>query len=100
MKNLSVKKIVTIIIAAVIAAIVIAVAAIMIFRIDEAEAKNIALKQAGGGEIISSETSKEALWSEYSFVISNGDQWYDIEVGGFGHISEIESGTGPYHNGF
>ena len=47
-------------------------------------------------DIVSVEVSSEGLWNEYGFVIENGDRWYKIEIGGFGGISEIESGTGQY----
>ena len=54
------------------------------------------LDAAGGGEIISRETSSEGLWNEYSYEIVNGDTWYDIEVSGFGHITELKSSTSQY----
>ena len=96
MKHLSVKKLVGIIVGAVVVLAVIALAAIFALRVDSAEAQQIALNAAGGGEIVSQEVSSEGLWNEYSYGIVNGDTWYDIEVSGFGNVTEMESGTGQY----
>ena len=96
MKNLSVKKLVGIGVGAAAALAVVALAAVFALRVDSSEAQQIALDAAGGGEIISRETSSEGLWNEYSYEIVNGDTWYDIEVSGFGHITELESGTSQY----
>lgn len=96
MKNLSVKKIVAIVIGAAAALAVAALVAVFALRIDAAEARQIALDIAGGGEVIGQEVSSEGLWNEYSYVIVNGDTWYDIEISGFGSIEEMESGTGQY----
>lgn len=98
MKNMSVKKIVGIVVGMIVALAVIAVAAVMLLRIDAAEAQQIAMETAGGGEVVSQEISREGLWNEYSYVIVNGDTWYDIEINGFGTITEMESGTGQYLN--
>lgn len=98
MKNMSVKKIVGIVVGIIVALAVIAVAAVMLLRIDAAEAQQIAMETAGGGEVVSQEISREGLWNEYSYVIVNGDTWYDIEINGFGTITEMESGTGQYLN--
>ena len=98
MKNLSVKKLVGIGVGAVAVLAVLALVAIFALRVDSAEARQIALDAAGGGEVVSQETSSEGLWNEYSYQIVNGDTWYDIEVSGFGHVTELESGTGlPRH---
>ena len=96
MKNVSVKKLVGIVIAVAAALIVVAVVAIFALRVDSAEARQIALDAAGGGEVVSQEVSSEGLWNEYSYGIVNGDTWYDIEVSGFGNVTEMESGTGQY----
>lgn len=96
MKHLSVKKLVGIIVGAVVVLAVIALAASLVLRVDSAEARQIALDAAGGGEVISQEVSSEGLWNEYSYKIVNGDTWYDIEVSGFGNVTEMESGTGQY----
>mgnify|MGYP003548651876 FL=1 len=72
--------------------IIIFVAVVLTQRIDSQEAQNIALEHSGGGKIVSSEISKDILWNEYSYTIQNGNQWYDIEVNGFGNVEEIESG--------
>ena len=96
MKNLSVKKLTGIVIGAAAALAVAALAAVFTLRVDSAEARQIALDAAGGGEIVSQEVSREGLWNEYSYGIVNGDTWYDIEVGGFGHVTELESGTAQY----
>lgn len=69
---------------------------VLILRVDSQEAQKIAMEQVGGGEVVSEEISREGLWNEYSYVIVNGDRWYDIEIGGFGGVSEIETGTGQY----
>ena len=96
MKNLSVKKITAIVIGAAAALAVVALIAVFALRIDAAEARQIALDTAGGGEVIGQEISSEGLWNEYSYEIVNGDTWYDIEVSGFGHITELESSTSQY----
>ena len=96
MKHLSVKKLVGIAVGAVAALAVIALAASLALRVDGTEARQIALDTAGGGEVISQEVSSEGLWNEYSYKIVNGDTWYDIEVSGFGNVTEMESGTGQY----
>mgnify|MGYP005767343925 CR=1 FL=1 len=96
MKNLSLKKLVGIVIGAVAALAVIALVAVFTLRVDSAEARQIALDAAGGGEVVSQEVSSEGLWNEYSYGIVNGDTWYDIEVSGFGNVTEMESGTGQY----
>ena len=99
MKNMSVKKIVGIAVAAVIALAVIAVAAVMMLRVDAAQAQQIAMDTAGGGEIVSQEVSSEGLWNEYSYEIINGDTWYDIEISGFGSVTELESVSSQYPRG-
>lgn len=98
MKNLSVKKIAAIVIGAAAALAVVALIAVFALRIDAAEARQIALDTAGGGEVIGQEISSEGLWNEYSYVIVNGSTWYDIEVSGFGRVTELESGTGTYRD--
>ena len=96
MKNLSWKKLVGIDVGAVAALAVIARVASLVLRVDSAEARQIALDAAGGGEVVSQEVSREGLWNEYSYKIVNGDTWYDIEVSGFGNVTAMESGTGQY----
>ena len=96
MKNVSVKKLAGIVVTVVAVLIIVAVVAIFALRVDSAEARQIALNAAGGGEIVTQEVSSEGLWNEYSYGIVNGDTWYDIEVSGFGNITEMESGTGTY----
>lgn len=98
MKKLSVKKIAAIVIGAAAALAVVALIAVFALRIDAAEARQIALDTAGGGEVIGQEISSEGLWNEYSYVIVNGSTWYDIEVSGFGRVTELESGTGTYRD--
>ena len=96
MKHLSVKKLVGIIVGAVVVLAVIALAAIFALRVDGTGARQIALATAGGGEVISQEVSSEGRWNEYSYKIVTGDSWYDIEVRGFGNVTEMERGTGQY----
>ena len=98
MKNLSVKKITAIVIGAAAALAVVALIAVFALRIDAAEARQIALDTAGGGEVIGQEISSEGLWNEYSYVIVNGSTWYDIDVSGFSRVTELESGTGTYRD--
>ena len=76
--------------------VAVALILIMVLRVSVGEAREIALEQSGGGNILSEEVSGEGLWNEYEFLIENGDRWYKIEVGGFGGISEMKSGTGQY----
>lgn len=96
MKKFSKKGIMGIIIGAVVVVAAVALILIMTLKVSTGEAREIALKESGGGEIVSEEVSSEGLWNEYGFVIENGEKWYKIEIGGFGNISEIESGTGQY----
>lgn len=58
------------------------------------KAEQIALEQAGGGEIVEREFSKEFLWSDYSYTVQNGDKWYKIDITDFGNVEEMESGNG------
>ena len=90
----SVKKIVAIVAGAIVALVIVIIAAILLLRIDAAEAEQIALEYTGGGEIVEREICSEGLWKEYDYIIQNGDQWYNIEISGFGNIEDIESGTG------
>ena len=73
-------------------AAVIALILIFALRVDGNEARQIALEASGGGEVIQETRESEGLWNEYEFVIQNGDTWYSIEIGGFGRITEMESG--------
>ena len=98
MKNMSVKKIVAMIVGAAAVLAVAAVAAVLALRVDSAEAQQIALDTVGGGEIVSQEVSSEGLWNEYSYEI-NGDTWYDIEISGFGSVTELESVSSQYPRG-
>lgn len=91
-KKLSTGGIIGIIAGAVAAAAVIALILIFALRVDGNEARQIALEASGGGEVIQETRESEGLWNEYEFVIQNGDTWYSIEIGGFGRISEMESG--------
>ena len=91
-KKLSTGGIIGIIAGAVAAVAVIALALIFTFRVDGNHARAIALDAAGGGEVIQATYENEGLWNEYEFVIQSGDMWYNIEVGGFGQITGMESG--------
>ena len=95
MKNMSVKKIVAMIVGAAAVLAVAAVAAVLALRVDSAEAQQIALDTVGGGEIVSQEVSSEGLWNEYSYEIINGDTWYDIEISGFGSAGERQQPVSP-----
>lgn len=78
---------------------VIAVAAVILIttlRIDAVDAREIAWNQTGGGDIIREEISREGILSEFSYAIVRDDQWYEIEIDGFGRIEELSSGTGQY----
>ena len=88
------KKIIGIVLGVILVVIVVGLVAVMALRIDSAEAEQIALEQAGGGEIVDREVSSEGLWNEYSYTVQNGDTWYEIEIGGFGQVGELKSGTG------
>ena len=77
-----------------IAIIVIFVAVVMTQRIDSQEAQNIALEQAGGGKIVAQEIDKGLLLNEYSYTVQNGENWYQVDINGFGSVEEVESGTG------
>ncbi len=97
MKKLSLKSISAIIAAIIILFLIMSSICIMVFRIDSTEARNKALEQSGGGEIISEQIESEDLFlNEYSYIIINGDNWYDIEINGFGQIKEFKQGKGNY----
>lgn len=97
MKKLSLKSISAIIAAIIILFLIMSSICIMVFRIDSTEARNKALEQSGGGEIISEQIESEDLFlNEYSYIIINGDNWYDIEINGFGQIKEFKQGTENY----
>ena len=74
--------------------IVIFVVVVLTQRIDSQEAQNIALEQAGGGKIVAQEIDKGFLLNEYSYTIQNGDNWYQVDINGFGNVEEVESGIG------
>lgn len=93
-KKIGKKGLIGIIAGAVVLIAVVALILIMVLRVDGVQAQNIALQQTGGGEIVNQEVSSEGLWNEYQYTIVNGDYWYEIEIGGFGGIEGIESGTG------
>ena len=69
MKNMSIKKIIGIIIGVVVVIGIVALILIMSLKIDSFEAQDIALKKSNGGEIVSEEISNEVLWNEYSYKI-------------------------------
>ena len=66
-------------------------------QVDVSRARQIALEQAGGGEIVAEEVSREGLWKEYNYVVVNGDHWYDLELNGFGMVTELERSSGGRH---
>ena len=94
MKKLGIKGIIGIAVGVVIILLAGGFAAVMLLRVDPAEAQNIALSQTGGGEIVSQEVSSEGLWNEYSYTIVNGDTWYQVDISGFGTVEELETGSG------
>lgn len=94
LKKLGKKGIIGIAVGAVVLVVIIALILILVLRIDGAEAQNIALQQTGGGEIVEQDISSEGLWNEYQYTIVNGDSWYEVEIGGFGAVEGVESGTG------
>lgn len=93
-KKIGAKGIVGIIAGVVVLFVIAAVVLILVLRVDGVEAQNIALQHTGGGEIVQQEVSSEGLWNEYQYTIVNGNQWYEIEVGGFGQVEGLESGSG------
>lgn len=94
LKKMGKKGLIGIIAGAVVLIAAVALILILTLRIDGMEAQNIALQQTGGGEIVEQDVSSEGLWNEYQYTVVNGDQWYEIEIGGFGTVEGIESGTG------
>lgn len=76
---------------------IIGFAGALALRVNAAEAQEIALAAAGGGEIVSQEIEREGLWSEYSFDILSGDTWYEVEVNAFGSVVSLESSLGYSH---
>ena len=93
MKKVS-KKTIGIIIAVVVVIIAAGLIGINVMKVSPAEAEQIALDQTGGGEIVEQEVGSEGLWNEYSYTVVNGDTWYQVDIGGFGNVEEIESGSG------
>ena len=67
MKNMSVKKIVAMIVGAVAVLAVAAVAAVLALRVDSAEAQQIALDTVGGGEIVCAGTPEDVARCEESY---------------------------------
>lgn len=63
----------------------------LMLRVDLDGAREIALTAAGGGEIVEQSVDREGFWNEYSFQITNNGAWYEIELDGFGRITELES---------
>ena len=53
----------------------------------------------GSEMCIRDRVSSEGLWNEYSYEIINGDTWYDIEISGFGSVTELESVSSQYPRG-
>ena len=96
MKHLSLKKKIALGCAAALLIAAGALAGIRLLQVDPAQAREIALSTAGGGEIVAQEMSREGLFSEYSYTIVNGSQWYEIELNGFGTVTELEQGSGRY----
>ena len=96
-KNLS-KKVRALIIAG--AAVVVVLVAVLVgslaLRVDVTEARETALAAAGGGEVVGQEIDQEGLWNEYSFDITNGDMWYEVEVNAFGLVTSLESSQSGY----
>ena len=75
-------------------AILLAVPLSLVLRVDREKALEIALEQTGGGQVLSEEVSREGLWNEYSYVIVNGGQWYELELNAFGMVTEMERSSG------
>lgn len=76
--------------------IVLAVAMTVLLRVGGGKAQAIALQQTGGGEIVSMEVEAEGLLNEYKYEIINGNHYYEVEVNGFGWITEFEQELGYY----
>ncbi len=91
---MSKKKVIGLVVGLVLVVLIVLLAVALILRVDSAQAKETALERSGGGEVVAEEIGSEGLWNEYSYVIRNGDQWYEIEVNGFGRVTEFKSGTG------
>ena len=98
-KNLS-GKIRALIIAGIAVVVVLAVVLIgsLVLRADVVQAREAALAAVGGGEVVGQEIDREGLWNEYSFTITNGDAWYEVDVNAFGSVTGLESGRGGYGN--
>ena len=94
-------KVRALVIAGIVAVVVLVAALIgsLALRVDVAEARETALAAAGGGEVVGQEIDQEGLWNEYSFDITNGDAWYEVEVNAFGRVTGLESGQGGYGPG-
>ena len=92
--NQTIKRTVIICLCVAVAVTALVFGGIFIFRIDETKAEQIALETAGGGEIVKREVNSDGLIKEFTYVVKNGDTWYEIEIGGFGQVEEMESGTG------
>ena len=97
MKKMSKKVIGMIIGGALLIVVIVGVAGVIILGTNAQEAREIALNYSGGGEIVGQEVENEGLLNEYKFKIVNGDTWYEIQIGGFGQIEEVETGNGSYY---
>lgn len=84
--------------AAVVVLLVVGLVASLVLSVNVAEAREIALATAGGGEIVGQEIDREGLWNEYSFDIMNGNTWYEVEVNAFGSVTGLESSQGGYRH--
>ena len=108
MKNMSVKKIVAMIVGAAAVLAVAAVAAVLALTMWRAgtleqilhtgQQLNTWLPQTTQ-QTEPEEVSSEGLWNEYSYEIINGDTWYDIEISGFGSVTELETVSSQYPRG-
>lgn len=65
-----------------------------LLQVDRIRAQEIALSAVGGGEIVGQSMDREGLWNEYSFHIVSNGTWYEVELDGFGTITELESSWG------
>ena len=84
------KRILLIGVAAVLGVAILAAAASVLLQVDAERAREIARSAVGGGEIVGQSIDQEGLWREYSFQISNNGTWYEVELDGFGRITELD----------
>ena len=78
--------------AIIVAAAAITLATSLLLQVDADGARAAALSAVGGGEVVGQELDREGLWTEYTYHIRSGNNWYEVEVNPFGTVTGLEGG--------